>query len=163
MIELRNLHCIKHASDDDSGKAPLEDLEVNDHVHGCFQLKPKDDAPIFNYGYWGVDDACIGDWYSVLHDLIAMAIGVDDFTYEYPYPDQGDPVVEFVFGPKSVNVRTVFYANDSGAEPERIDEVIVERGAFEAMLETGVKAIEKAITRASPTAGAAWLKRNKRG
>ena len=161
MVELLDVRCIRDAGNDDT--TPLAQLEIDDHVHGNLRMALPNGHVIFNFGFWGESDACIGDWYCVLNELAAMLSGVDDFTYEYPYPDQGDPTLEFSVTPEEVAIRLIHETDATDDEPTAMLNQTISRVEFDVLVDKAIRLIENTIKRASPIVGPRWLERNKRG
>jgi hypothetical protein len=161
VVELLDVRCIKDATDGDS--TSLSQLEIDDHVHGNLRITLPTGYVIFSFGFWGESDACIGDWYSVLNELAAMLAGIDDFTYEYPYPDQGDPTLEFSVTPEEVTIRLIHENDEVHSEPKPTTEQTISRNEFDGLVDMAIRLVENTIKRASPIVGPRWLERNKRG
>ena len=86
-----------------------------------------------------------------------------DFVYEFPYPDQGDPQLQFIFSGQSVVIRTTFYFDDSWTDVEETLEQSTTRTEFENLISNALELIESTVMDASPSNGAAWLNRNRGG
>jgi hypothetical protein len=160
-VELKNLRCVKQTVD--FPHRPLNELSLLDHVHGCILLTLNNGTPLYSFGYWDMNDACVGQWLTVFTELKKLMDGGGDFTYEFPYPDQGDPKLEFVFSDESVQIVTTCYTDDSWVEVETTSEQSTDRLEFAKMVRDALGLIEKTILDASPGNGIAWLERNRGG
>ena len=110
-VELKNLKCVKQTAD--FPKRPLDELELLDHVHGCVILQPENGTPFHNFGYWDANDACLGQWLTVFTRIKKLIDGGGNVTHEFPYPDQGDPKLEFIFSVDAVRIVTTCYTDDN--------------------------------------------------
>jgi hypothetical protein len=126
-------------------------------------LQPDDGTPFHSFGYWDANDACLGQWLTVFTEIQKMIERGGDFTYEFPYPDQGDPKLEFIFSNGLVRIVTTCYTDDTWTEIEETREQSTTRMEFETLMRNALQLIERTILKASPTNGAAWLERNRRG
>lgn len=160
-VELKNLKCVKQTTD--YPQRPLAELELLDHVHGCIVLQPENGTPFHNFGYWDANDACLGQWLTVFTRMQKLIDGGGNFSYEFPYPDQGDPRLEFIFSDESVRIVTTCYTDDSWTEVEETWEQSTARWEFEKLVRDALELITRTILDASPTIGPAWLERNRGG
>ena len=160
-VELQNMQCVKQTVD--FPKRPLAELEVLDHIHGCVVLQPENGTPFHNFGYWDAGDACLGQWLTVFTRIQKHIAAGGDFVYEFPYPDQGDPQLQFIFSGQSVVIRTTFYLDDSWTDVEETLEQSTTRTEFENLISNALELIESTVMDASPSNGAAWLNRNRGG
>ena len=163
MVELKDLHCVKSSLPHGEQNRPLSELDVMDHIHGCLVFRPDGENAIHNFGYWNPSDACIGQWITVLTRMNNLIQAGGNFTYEYPYPDQGDPKLEFIFEGGTVTVRTTFYTDDSWSEIEEQTEQSANRLSFERCVTDALKLIDETVLSENSTVGADWLKRQKGG
>lgn len=160
-IELKNLKCVKQTPG--FPKRPLAELELLDHVHGCVILQSREGTKFHNFGYWDANDACLGQWLTVFTRIQRLIDKGGNFKYEFPYPDQGDPKLEFVFSDELVQIVTTCYTDDSWTEIEESWEQSSTRLEFETLVRDAVELIEQAIVDASPSIGPAWLERHRGG
>jgi hypothetical protein len=160
-VELKYLKCVKQTTD--FPQRPLADLELRDHVHGCVILQPENGTPFHNFGYWDANDACLGQWLTVFTRMQKLIDSGGNFTYKFPYPDQGDPKLEFIFSDDSVRIVTTCYTDDSWTEIEESWEQSTTRLEFEKLVRDALGLIERTILDSSPTNGPAWLERNRGG
>jgi hypothetical protein len=160
-VELKNLKCVKQTAD--FPKRPLAELELLDHVHGCVILQPENGTPFHNLGYWDANDACLGQWLTVFTRIQKLIDGGGNFKYEFPYPDQGDPKLEFIFSDDAVRIVTTCYTDDNWSEVEESWEQSTTRSEFEKLVRDALGLIESTILDSSPANGPAWLDRNRGG
>ncbi|MCE9605810.1 MAG: hypothetical protein K8U03_13020 [Planctomycetia bacterium] len=158
-VELRDLACIKQTPN--FSRRPLTELELLDHIHGCLIIQPNRGTPFHNFGYWDLNDACIGQWLAVFTQLRKRFGDGGNFTYEFPYPDQGEPKLEFIFNDETVLIRTTFFTDDSWTKIEDTVEQFTTRAEFESLISEALRLIEITVLTASPTNGSQWLKRNR--
>ena len=163
MVELKDLHCIKQSLPPGEQNRPLAELDVMDHIHGCLIIRPDGKNAIHNFGYWNPSDACIGEWITVFMRMNKQIESGGDFTFEYPYPDQGDPQLQFIFTGATVTVRTTYYTDDSWSQIEEQTEQSADRASFEQCVDGALSMIQETILEANPTVGAEWLKRQRGG
>ena len=74
-----------------------------------------------------------------------------------------EPQLEFIFSIDLVTIRTTYYTDDLWSEIEDSTEQTTNRESFEQCVRDAINLIETTILRAIPTAGAAWLARQKGG
>ena len=160
-VELQNMQCVKQTTD--FPHRPLAELEVLDHIHGCIVLQPANGTPFHNFGYWDAGDACLGQWLAVFTRIQKHFDTGGDFTYEFPYPDQGDPRLQFIVSGESVVIRTTYYFDDSWTDVEETTEQSTTRAEFETLIADALELINSTVLAASPTNGPAWLDRNRGG
>lgn len=162
-VELKNLQCVKQTVGENFPRRPLSELEVLDHIHGCIVLQPDNGMPFHNFGYWDANDACLGQWLTVFSRIQQRIDARGDFVYEFPYPDQGDPRLEFILAGDTATIRTTCYTDDSWTDIEEFFEQTTTRVEFEKLVREALKRIEESVVEASPHVGLAWLERNRRG
>ena len=141
----------------DSPRRPLAELEVLDHIHGCVVLQPENGTPFHSFGYWDAGDACLGQWWAIFTRIQQHFDAGGDFVYECPYPDQGDPQLQFIVSGQSVVIRTTFYHDDNWTDVEETSEQSTTRVELEKLISDALALSEYA----SPSNGLAWLERNR--
>lgn len=162
-VELKNLQCVKQTVGENFPRRPLSEIEVLDHIHGCIVLQPENGTPFHSFGYWDANDACLGQWLTVFTRIQNLFDAEGDFVYEFPYPDQGDPRLEFILAGETATIRTTFYTDDSWTEIEEFSEQSTTRLELEKLIRDALKMIEQTVVEASPHVGLAWLERNRGG
>lgn len=162
-VELRDLRCLKDAAGGSDAGVTLSHLALDDHVHGDLRIVFPDGDVLFNYGFNGPSDACIGDWVTTLHELQRMLSGIECFSYEYPFPDQGDPTLEFGVTDVDVTIRLLHYESDPKTCPHSMEPKTIPRNDFSSFVDTAIQLISDTITQASPCEGRHWLKRHTGG
>lgn len=162
-VELKNLQCVKQTVGANFPRRPLSELELLDHIHGCIVLQPDNGTPFHNFGYWDTNDACLGQWLTVFTRIQDRIDAGGDFVFEFPYPDQGDPQLEFVLVGDTATIRTTYYTDDSWTDVEESSEQSTTRLEFEKLVSDALKMIQQTVVEASPQVGFAWLERNRRG
>jgi hypothetical protein len=160
-VELKNLQCVKQSADAGFSRRPLSELELRDHIHGSIVLQPDKGTPFHSFGYWDANDACLGQWLTVFNRLQQNFLAGADFVYEFPYPDQGDPRLEFVLAGDTATIRTTYYTNDSWSEIEDCSEQSTTRLELEKLVSDALGMIQQTVVEASPQVGPAWLARNR--
>lgn len=162
-VELRNLQCVKQAASANFARRPLSELELLDHIHGSIVLQPDNGTPFHNFGYWDTNDACLGQWLTVFTRIQERIDAGGDFVFEFPYPDQGDPQLEFIVVGDMAIIRTTYYADDRWTVVEKSSVQSTTRLEFEKLVSDALKLIQQTVLEASPQVGVAWLERNLRG
>lgn len=161
-VELQNLQCVKQIVGENFPRRPLTELEVLDHIHGCIVLQAESGTPFHSFGYWDANDACLGQWLTVFSRIQRHIDNGGDFVYEFPYPDQGDPQLEFIVVGESARIRTTFYSDDRWVNVEEMSEQTTSRLEFEKLVRDALTVIEQTVLESSPKVGPAWLERNRR-
>lgn len=155
-ITLKNIHCLKFPS---NKKIALDKLALDDHIHGGIEIRLSNGNTIYNFGYWNEEDACLGEWYTVFKEIKRLLSEGGDFIYDFPYIDQGDPQLEFIFTGDSAKIKTTYYTDDNWDEVEEIVEELTERALFTDVIYQAIESIETNILEASPEIGRKWLER----
>ncbi len=158
-VTLKDLICFK---DPENGNSfPLSSLSEYDRIYGGIYVCI-DDNTNFKFG-WSFSHSYIGEWYYVLQRMHRKILKGENFSYEYPFPGQGEPILEFVFDTIEVLVRTTYYLDDSWTvvdERSEIEEERFERKIFELIVSECIKKIEETVLVASQTEGKKWIARN---
>ncbi len=162
-VELKKLECVKQNVGTNFPRRPLSELELLDHIHGCIVLQPDHGTPFHSFGYWDANDACLGQWLTVFTRIQQRIDAGGDFVYEFPYPDQGDPRLEFIFAGDTATIRTTYYTDDNWTEIEESSEQSTTRLELEKLVRDALRMIRQTVVEASPIVGLAWLERNRRG
>jgi hypothetical protein len=161
-IGYREPYLVHNAGPGESDRLPLGAIdEAHVCVHGTLWIRVAGQAlPML--GYFGEDDACLGNWAVELAGAAATLSRADPSRYVYDEGEQGQPAFVFERAGSTVHVSIGASRISGGRARPDWGRQACELSLFVDAVSSFVESLDAEVRGASPVEGGRWVEHQKR-